>query len=227
MTAGMSDSQGNKGIVMDIYGSIFSPYVARVALAARFKGIKHRISRPKDTKSAAFLKLNPLGKMPTIKDGATVVFESGVILDYLEVKSKSKRLIPAGAKAGAQARLIGAIFAEYVQPPVFPLFRQRDPSKRDQSLVDTKLAEFNRGLDVAEKMLVAKPFAAGAKFTIADCYAVPTLYYVERIGEAFGFSPFAQRKKLKRYMTRLKKEKLTAAVMKEMDVEFREWLAKA
>ncbi len=209
---------------MDIYGSILSPFVSRVVIAARYKGIKHKMVIPKDgLRSPAYLKINPFAKMPAIKDGSTTLFESGVIIDYLDAKKKSKRLIPSGAKAGAQARLLGQIFAEYVHPPLFALFPHRDPAKRDQAVVDQKLADVNKALDIMESMIAAKPFAAGAKFSIADCYGVPTMFFLHMIAPSFGFSPLGERKKLKRYMARLKKDKLTSQVMKEMEAALKAW----
>ena len=93
-------------LIMDIYGSILSPFVARCILAARFKGIKHTFSMPKDgIKSPAFLKLNPLGKMPAMKDGKLTLFESSVIAEYINGKSKKKPLVPSAAKAAAKVRL--------------------------------------------------------------------------------------------------------------------------
>ncbi len=203
---------------MDIYGSILSPFAARVVLAARYKGIKHKLLLPKGgIKSSAFLKMNPMRKMPTIKDGSTVLFESGVILDYIDAKYKKKPIVPAGAKAGAQARLIGAIFAEYVQPAMFGLFAQSDPATRDQKVVDEKLAALSQALDVAEKLLVAKPYAAGARFTIADCYAAPVLFFLHAIVPQVTSSPvLGKRTKLKRYYTKASKNKLIGGVMKEM-----------
>lgn len=203
---------------MDIYGVVYSPYMARVVLAARYKGIKHKILMPKDgTKTPAFLKMNPLGKMPTIKDGSTVVFESGVILEYFDAKYKKKPIIPTAAKAVAQVRLVAAIFAEYVQGAVFGLWPHADPSKRDQSVVDAKLAEMNKALDIAEKLL-GKSYAAGAKFTIADCYAVPALFFTHFLAPQFGVAnPLAGRKKLAKYWTKAKKDKLMGPVLAEMD----------
>ena len=78
---------------MDVYGGILSPYVARVILTARHKGIKHKLKMPTGgLKSPEFLALNPMGKIPTIKDGSTVLYESSVIVDYLEAKYKKKRI---------------------------------------------------------------------------------------------------------------------------------------
>lgn len=204
---------------MDIYGVMYSPYTARVVLAARHKGIKHKVSMPKDgLKSPAYLKLNPLGKAPVMKDGATVLFESGVILEYLDAKYKKKRIVPSNPKDMAQARLLAALFAEYVQPHVFPLWRQADPANRDQALVDSKLAEIKKGLDIIESRLKASPYAAGAKFTIADCYAIPTLFWVQALLPPVGVAdPLGGRKKLTKYVAKARKDKLIGAVIAEMD----------
>ncbi|MBD24817.1 MAG: hypothetical protein CMG46_07405 [Candidatus Marinimicrobia bacterium] len=203
---------------MDIYGSILSPFAARIVLAARYKDIPHRLLLPKGgIKSATFLRMNPLGKMPTIKDGTTVLFESGVILEYIDAKYKKKPIIPASAKAAAQTRLIGAVFSEYVQTAMFGLFSQTDPVKRDKKLVQEKLAALNQALDAAEKLLVAKPFAAGARFTIADCYIVPTLFFLQAIIPQVSSGPvLGKRVKLKRYYAKAQKNKLLGGVIDEM-----------
>ena len=203
---------------MDIYGSILSPFAARVVLAARYKGIPHKLLLPKGgIKSPAFLKMNPMGKMPTIKDGPTVLFESGVILEYMDAKYKKKPIVPAAVKAAAQARLIGAIFAEYVQPAMFGLFAQTDPAKRDQKVVDEKLAALTQALDAAEKLMVAKPFAAGARFTIADCYVAPALFFLHAIIPQVSSEPvLGKRPKLKHYYAKAQKHKLLGGVMDEM-----------
>jgi glutathione S-transferase len=209
---------------MKIFGTILSPYVARLVLAARRKGLKHDLVMPKDgTKTPAFLKMNPLGKMPVIKDGTTTLFESGVILEYIDAKYKKKRLIPADAKAAAKVRMIGAVFAEYVQENVSALFYHLDPAKRDKAVVKAKIAELDRVLAVAEK-LAGKPFAAGSSFSLADCYAVPALFYAEAMVPLFGGpSPLKAHKKLSAYLTKARKDKLMSGVLREIEAEWIEW----
>ncbi|MCB2108101.1 MAG: glutathione S-transferase family protein [Rhodobacteraceae bacterium] len=203
---------------MEIYGGILSPYVARVILVARHKGIKHKLITPEGgIKTPEFLKMNPLGKIPTIKDGKTVLFESAVIVDYLDAKSKKNRVIPAKASDAAKARLIAQVVAEYVQTPTLALLRQRDPAKRDAKIVEDKLAEVNKALDVVEKLLSGKSWAAGTKFTIADAYAVPCIFYMDIVLPSFGAADSAGgRKKLKKYIAKVRKDKLTAPLLAEM-----------
>jgi glutathione S-transferase len=211
---------------MDIYGSILSPYAARVVLAARYKGIKHKLLMPNGgTKTRSFLKMNPFGKMPTVKDGTTILFESGVIVDYIEAKHKKKPIVPASAKGAAQARLIGAVFAEYVQPSMFALFAHADPEKHNQKVVDEKLIEIGQALDALEKLMAAKPYAAGARFTIADCYAAPALFFLHAIVPQVTSLPvLGKRPKLKRYYTKICKDKLIGGVMDEMGAAMKAYM---
>ena len=203
---------------MEVYGGILSPYVSRVILTARHKGIKHKLTMPEGgIKSPEYLKINPLGKIPAIKDGSTILFESAVIVDYLDAKYKTKRLLPANAAEAAKVRMIAAVFAEYVQAPMLALFRHLDPTKRDQAVVDAKLAEIAKGLDVAEKLLSGKSWAAGAKFGFADVFAVPAMFFINAMMPGFGIAdPIGGRKKLAKYYKVIQKDKMTGPVLGEM-----------
>lgn len=215
---------------MIIYGSIFSPYCARVALAARFKGIKHKFEAPVGGgyKSPEFLKMNPLGKVPTLKDGKTVVFESAVIVDYMDAKKKTKGLVPKAAKAAAEARMVAAVVGDYVHGAVGKLFAHMGAldgsSPRDQKAIDAVIGELNKYLDIAEQVIAAKPYAAGAKFTVADVFALPSLAFMNLFVPLFGVAnPIGGRKKLARYMAKARKDKLMGGVMKDMEDGFRAW----
>jgi glutathione S-transferase len=209
--------------MMNIYGVIYSPYAARVVIAARFKGVKYKMSAPKDgLKTPAFLKLNPLGKVPVLKDGSTVLFESAVIVEYLEAKYKKKPLVPKAAKAGAEARLIAAMFSEYLQPNTLALWSQLDPSKRDQAVVDAKVAEVSRILDIIEKRMGSK-YCAGSKLTIADVYAVPVMFFVLTLLPMIGVAdPLKGRKKLAKYAVHARKDKILGGVLADMDAAFKQ-----
>ena len=70
---------------MKLYGGLLSPFVMRVVLTARAKGIELPVEMPEGgIKSDAFLALNPMGKMPCLVDGDFALPESSVIIDYLE-----------------------------------------------------------------------------------------------------------------------------------------------
>jgi glutathione S-transferase len=205
---------------MKIYGAILSPYACRVLLALRHKGIAHEVIMPEGgLKSPELLALNPIGKIPVMKDGATVLPESSVIVEYIDAKYPKKKIIPSAPKTAGQARLIATISELYVQNPTSALFRQRDPKTRDKALVKEKLAELEQGLTVLGHYLAnAGPWAAGKKFTIADCYALPALFFVQLAIPGFGEKdPLANHKVVKKYWNRLKRDPMTKQVIKEMN----------
>ncbi len=211
---------------MRIYGAILSPFVCRVLLALRHKGVRHEVIMPKDgIKTPEYLAMNPLGKIPTMKDGATVLPESSVICEYIDEKYPRKKIIPATPKAAAMARLLATISELYVQNPATALFRQRDPESRDKAVVEEKLAELDKGLEVLGHYLDAKgPWAMGKRFTVADCFALPALFFVQLAIPGFGVKdPLAKHKKVKKYWNSLKRTPLTKQVIKEMNAEAKQF----
>jgi glutathione S-transferase len=207
---------------MIIYGAVLSPFVHRVVLAARFKGMKYVVTMPEGgQKSPDYLKLNPLGKVPTIKDGKTVLFESSVIIEYLDAKTRTKKLVPKGAKAAATARLIGAIGAEYVQTASGKLFPILRSGKQDPEALEAASAALNKGLDLLERYMAKAKYAAGAKFSIADVYVIPAVVLVTLITQKMGLpAPAAGRPKLTRYLATVRKDKVAGPVIAEVEANW-------
>lgn len=214
-------------MAITIYGAALSPFVARVMLACSFKGIDYTLEMPKDgIKSPDFLKLNPFGKIPTIKDGKDVVYESAVIVDYIDAKYKKKKLVPAAAKAGAGARLIATIAAEYVQPGGLSIFRVIRAKSGDQAAIDAAKADVQKGLDVLEGLMSGKKFAAGGSPTIADCFVVPALFFATEVGALAGVTDaLGSRSKLKAYWNNIRKNKTVAKLIEAMSNRLKQILA--
>ena len=76
--------------MIDFYYLSGSPFTWRVWLALEHKALKYKrieLSLEKgDLKSDSYLALNPRGKVPVLVDGDFSIYESGVILEYLEEK---------------------------------------------------------------------------------------------------------------------------------------------
>ena len=80
------------------------PYVQRAAIALAEKGVPfERINIDLADKPDWFLELSPLGKVPVLKVGDRVIFESAVILEYLE-ETQPNPLHPADPLARAEHR---------------------------------------------------------------------------------------------------------------------------
>ena len=80
------------------------PYVQRAVIALTEKGVPfERVDIDLDNKPDWFLKISPLGKTPVLVVGDTAIFESAVILEYLE-ETQPNALHPRDALARAEHR---------------------------------------------------------------------------------------------------------------------------
>jgi glutathione S-transferase len=127
---------------------------------------------PASLKDPEYLKVNPLGKIPSIQDGDLTMFESGAILEYILEKYGKGRLAPA---AGAPARgpfLQWVHFAETTAMPPLADIAQHSLFKPESERLPAVVADARKRLaavlDVLEKALAGKPYLLGAEFSAAD-----------------------------------------------------------
>lgn len=87
-----------------------SPFAWKVWLALEHKGIPFEAKRLSfdndDTKSPAFLAVNPRGRVPAIVDDGFALWESSAIIEYLEERYPEKPLLPKSVQARAVVRRI-------------------------------------------------------------------------------------------------------------------------
>ena len=89
---------------MKVYGFPLSPFVRKVAVAAREKGIEiDWVPSNPSQPTEEFLKASPFSKIPAIADGDFLLADSSAIVTYFDIKYPAPKLIPAEAKAAARA----------------------------------------------------------------------------------------------------------------------------
>jgi glutathione S-transferase len=107
-------------MAITLYWGSGSPYSWRVQLALEHKGLPYESKLlqfdQQEHQSPHMLKLNPRGRVPVLKDGDYVVFESVAILYYLEVKYPERPIFGASPEeAGVIMRVI-CEFQAYTEP---------------------------------------------------------------------------------------------------------------
>ncbi len=206
-----------------------SPYAARVRLQIYRKNLPVEIIFPPQSglKSAEFLKLNPIGKIPVLllDDGAALP-ESHVILEYLEDKFPEQSLRPEAAVARARMRLLMQIGDLYVFAAIGKLFRQANPAKRDAEIVAKADAELRRALGLLEGQLGPGPFALGGDYTLADCSLLPVLFFAALMAEHIGLENCFATPRLAAYWAALQADAVSAKVLAELDYGARKMLVK-
>ena len=90
---------------MKLLGSPTSPYVRKVRIVMAEKKLDYQFVVEDVWGSDAILKSNPLGKVPClVMEGGEAVFDSRVIVEYLDMLSPVSRLIPALGRERIEVR---------------------------------------------------------------------------------------------------------------------------
>jgi len=103
-----------------VYEHPLSPYAQKVKIALDEKGLDYEARMPAAIGSGQpdreFLKSNPRGEVPSLIDGDVAIFDSTIILEYIEDKWPSPPLLPKDPVARAQARTIEDVMDTSFEP---------------------------------------------------------------------------------------------------------------
>lgn len=165
----------------------------KVLIALRENGTRFdsRIIDFSDPDSAGdLLDIWPVGKIPVLHDKATgmVVPETSIIIEYLQEHYPGPvRLLPDDAGQRLDARLWDRFFDLYVSVPMQKIVtdRIRPAGHLDPHGVAEARLILRTAYPMIDGQLSQHDFAIGNNFTIADCAAVPALFFA-RIVEPFG-----------------------------------------
>jgi glutathione S-transferase len=166
------------------------PYVQRAVIALTEKGVPfERVDIDLDNKPEWFLKISPLGKTPVLVVGDKTIFESAVILEYLE-ETQPGPLHPADPLARAEHRA-WIEFNSAVLADIWGL-----EVATDQATFAAKATQLEGRLALLEKRLVGAPWFDGDKFSAVDAVFGPAFRYFDVIDEIGDFGIFANKPKL-------------------------------
>lgn len=153
------------------------PFVQRAAIVANAKSIALDcefidISNKPDW----FLKISPLGKVPVLEVENDVVFESGVICEYLN-EIKAPNLHPEDALQRAKNRA----WIEFGSGLLMVLFYIM--IAQDEAELNKQLDEFSKKLTQLEAVLGQGPFFNGQDFRLIDAAYAPLFMRAVRMDE--------------------------------------------
>jgi len=156
---------------MKLYGALASPYVARVLLFAKLKGVDMPLEPPPGGSPAAddYRAFTPIGKIPSLDVDGICIPESETICEYIEDAYPEKSGLPADKIGRAQSRTISRIVDLYLSPVSSILARQVRPEKRDPEVVAEQAATLNKVWGYLEHFMGDGPFAVGSEPTLGDC----------------------------------------------------------
>jgi RNA polymerase-associated protein len=166
----------NKRSVMTMYSDATSPYSHRVRLVLAEKNITVEII---DTDPLAIsediMDLNPYGTLPTLVDRDLTLFESRIIMEYLDERFPHPPLLPVDPVSRASSRL----FMHRVDRDWYTLM--------DEILLGGKGAakarkELRESLIATAPVFGAKPYFMNDDFNLVDCCIAPLLWRLPVLG---------------------------------------------
>ena len=129
-----------------------------------------------NTADAAYLSLNPTGKVPTLLDGDGVIWESNTILRYLCLKAESD-LLPATPLARAKAELWMDWLLASLYAPYLAVFRDSKKPEEERSSELPRLGEaLGSELQLLDHHLAGQQWLAGDDMSVAEFALGPVVH---------------------------------------------------
>jgi glutathione S-transferase len=169
------------------------PYVQRAVIALFEKGVPfERIDIDLSNKPDWFLKISPLGKTPVLLVGDHAIFESAVILEYLE-ETQAKPLHPGNALRRAEHRA-WIEFGSTVLNDIAGLY-----GAADEVTFRAKVTQLEQRFARLETRVVAAPWFDGERFSLVDAVFGPVFRYFDVFDGIADFGILAGKSNLARW----------------------------
>lgn len=187
---------------MKLIGSLTSPYVRKVRIVLAEKRLDYELQLSNvwapDTDIQSF---NPLGKVPClIMEDEDALFDSRVIVEYLDTLSPVGRLIPQAGRERAAAKCWEALSDGLLDAAVTIVKeRQRPATQISQDWIDRQLGKIHASLKAMSSGLDDQAFCMGVNYSLADIAVCCGLGYLEfRFPDIDWRTPYPNLEKLYR-----------------------------
>ena len=171
---------------MRLIGAQASPYVRKVRVVLAEKKLEYKFVPENvwaaDTQIGA---ANPLGKVPClVMDGQDAVFDSRVIVEYLETLSPVGKLIPPSGRQRVEVKTWEALADGLLDASILARLEQTWPGRQDgercQAWIDRQMGKVDDALAAMSAGLADKPWCSpGIHMTLADIAVGCALGYLD------------------------------------------------
>lgn len=180
---------------MKLYSGPLSLFSRKVEIALREKGLSfERVmvpfsqTRGYSPKHPDVLAANPKGQVPVLIDGDLALYDSTLILEYLEEAYPDPPLYPAAPDERARCRLFDLFADEIMMVPLRSLMHRTEPKPDDLPRLSEKEAQAREAETVLgrhfadlDRRLEGRDFLCGA-FSVADIAVFMTVFWTRRLG---------------------------------------------
>jgi glutathione S-transferase len=170
---------------MKLLGSTSSPYVRKVRVVMAEKKLDYVFVR-EDVWAAqtTIAAANPLGKVPClVMEGGEALFDSRVIVEYLDTLSPVGKLIPSVGRERVESKtwesLADGMLDAAILARLEATWGGRTEAQRCQAWIDRQLGKVHASVKSMSQGLGEKPFCAGIHFSLADIAVGCALGYLD------------------------------------------------
>ncbi|WP_425100866.1 glutathione S-transferase family protein [Tropicibacter sp. S64] len=166
-----------------LYGLPPSTYVRTAIMALEAKGADYTLEFP-DFRSGAYAELHPFGRIPALRHGDLVLYETLAICTYVDEAFDGPALQPGDAVGKARMlQWISAIndymYTSFVRNCVSERFvKPMRGMQTDEAVCAAAKPTIEKHLGILDKALSASPYLSGETVSLADYFLAPILAYL-------------------------------------------------
>ena len=170
---------------MKLIGALTSPYVRKVRVVMAEKKLDYQLVL-EDVWAAdtTIAQANPLGKVPClVMDGAEAIFDSRVIVEYLDTLSPVGKLIPTSGRERVEVKTWEALADGLLDAAILArmeaVWPARTEAQRSQAWIDRQFSKIDLALAAMANGLADKPFCSGVHMSLSDIAVGCALGYLD------------------------------------------------
>ncbi len=170
---------------MKLIGSTTSPYVRKVRIVLAEKKLDYQFVLDNPwSPDAQVVHSNPLGQVPClVMEGGEAVFDSRVIVEYVDTMSPVGKLIPSAGRERAEVKTWEALADGLLDAAVLArmeaTWADRQPQQRSATWIERQLGKVQASLQAMSTGLGDKAFCCGTHLSLADIATGVALGYLD------------------------------------------------
>ena len=170
---------------MKLIGSATSPYVRKVRIVMAEKKLDYQLVMDDVWAAESLITAsNPLGKVPClVMEGGEAVFDSRVIVEYLDTLSPVGKLIPSQGRERAEVKTWEALADGLVDAAILARLEAtwvgRAAEQRSDAWIARQMGKIDAALKAMSTGLADKPFCSGIHLSLSDIAVGCALAYLD------------------------------------------------
>jgi glutathione S-transferase len=170
---------------MKLIGSLTSPFVRKVRVVLSEKKLDYKFDvEDVWAPDSTILEANPLGKVPClVMEGGEAIFDSRVIVEYVDTLSPVGKLIPLGGRERVEVKtwesLADGLLDAAILARMEATWSGRTEAQRSQAWIDRQMLKVNASVKAMSQGLGERNWCTGIHYSLADIAVGCALGYLD------------------------------------------------